>query len=219
MLMGTDIYMLAERRTKGKWHLVTGDVFMSPYDKWARTDIPYSERNYDTFAILADVRNGIGFAGCLTGECFNPISEPKGLPVDADPKTLERLFPEGYAHSYLSLKELKEYDWNQRHKTHGCVSEEEYADTIAKGLHPTQWCSSVIGGDTEVISERDMKKLIKGKLERKEGVKYYCECWFPAMTYADASGSFYYRTIPALEELIPEGGSEEDVRIIFNFDC
>jgi hypothetical protein len=43
---------------------------------------PSSARNYDWFAILADVRNGRGFAGVSTGEGFNVTAMPKGLPDD-----------------------------------------------------------------------------------------------------------------------------------------
>jgi len=42
----------------------------------------YGDRNYNAFAILADVRNGYGFAGCDTGDGFVPISTPKGFPDD-----------------------------------------------------------------------------------------------------------------------------------------
>lgn len=43
---------------------------------------PFHERSYNTFAILANVRNGSGFAGVKTGDGFNFISEPRGLPKD-----------------------------------------------------------------------------------------------------------------------------------------
>lgn len=45
-------------------------------DQW------YHARNYDVFAILASVRNGVGFAGVITGSGFNPIDNPRGLPDD-----------------------------------------------------------------------------------------------------------------------------------------
>jgi hypothetical protein len=49
---------------------------------------PYKCRNYDLFAILADVRNGRGFAGCKTGQGFNPIAPPRGIPADISPELL-----------------------------------------------------------------------------------------------------------------------------------
>jgi hypothetical protein len=40
------------------------------------------ERSYDTFAMLANVRNGRGFAGIKTSDGFPFIAEPRGLPDD-----------------------------------------------------------------------------------------------------------------------------------------
>lgn len=39
-------------------------------------------RNYNLFAILANVRNGRGFAGVKTGDGYEPIDMPRGLPPD-----------------------------------------------------------------------------------------------------------------------------------------
>lgn len=98
--MGTDITMFAEVRKNKKWTKV-GSVFKNPWyredrviDEWNRpyTDRPYDSRNYDLFAILADVRNGTGFAGCKTSYGFNPISMPKGLPEDITAEVKELLW-------------------------------------------------------------------------------------------------------------------------------
>ena len=37
-------------------------------------------RDYNSFAVLGDVRNGLGFAGVKTGEGFNYITARRGLP-------------------------------------------------------------------------------------------------------------------------------------------
>jgi hypothetical protein len=76
----------------------------------------YDGRNYDLFAILADVRNGRGFAGFYTGEGFNPISDAKGLPEDVSSEVKaesDRWDCDGHSHSYFNLKELVYYDWEQ----------------------------------------------------------------------------------------------------------
>ena len=104
--MGCDIHIIAEVKKNGKWKRNTDKVFKNPYfdmydkirkedperyeelkkSKWANLDEfqedPSDGRNYDWFAILADVRNGRGFAGVSTGEGFNVIAMPKGLPED-----------------------------------------------------------------------------------------------------------------------------------------
>ena len=215
--MGTDIYMMAERRIKGKWYTITDKVFLG-YGN-SLTNCPYPFRNYNLFAILANVRNGEGFAGCFTGERFNPIEDsPKGLPKDINPHTLDGLC-KGYGTTWFTLKELKDYDWTQKNKTFGFLSEKEYANSIAQGKYPASWCGWIQGDGIKIVSEAYMKKLIKGTVKHKKGIDYWCECWFPAKTYAQAAGTFYTNTMPILESLIPEGGSDEDIRIVFNFDC
>ena len=73
---------------------------------WAAHEIPYT-RNYAFYAALAGVRNNIE---------ITPISEPKGMPPDvsmmseAESKEMGR---DGHSHSWLSYKEIKEYDWLQ----------------------------------------------------------------------------------------------------------
>jgi len=66
--MGTDIHGVWQKKTPGGWQ-----------------DVPSAymqDRHYRLFALLAGVRNGIGFAGVVTHEPVTPISEPRGLPND-----------------------------------------------------------------------------------------------------------------------------------------
>lgn len=115
--MGTDINMIAEVRRNGVWKLSTATVFKNPYydptsdKKWAMEEYmsePDDSRNYNLFAILAGVRNGEGFAGCRIGERFKPIAELKGYPDDMSKNDV--LFGDEYG-SWLTLRELHEYDW------------------------------------------------------------------------------------------------------------
>lgn len=83
-------------------------------------DWAYDGRNYNLFAILADVRNGRGFAGSYTGEGFNPIAEPKGIPNDLSPEVTESFHyweGDGHSHSWFTLQDLLDYDWDQNTKT------------------------------------------------------------------------------------------------------
>ena len=66
----------------------------------------YSGRNYSLFSRLADVRS--------YGEC-NAISDPRGIPKDASfgyKYMCEQWNGDGHSHSYFTLKELLEYDWD-----------------------------------------------------------------------------------------------------------
>lgn len=67
--MGCDIHSVAQVQEDGKW-------------KTVEVRVAGDDRNYDSFAVLADVRNGSGFAGVKTGEGWDYIAEPRGLPDD-----------------------------------------------------------------------------------------------------------------------------------------
>ena len=67
--MGTDIHSIAQMRRNGSWETVAIGVCGDP-------------RSYNTFAMLANVRNGRGFAGIKTSDGFPYIHEPRGLPAD-----------------------------------------------------------------------------------------------------------------------------------------
>ena len=67
--METDIHSIAQVRRNGSWETVAISVCGDP-------------RSYNTFAMLADVRNGRGFAGIKTSDGFPYIHKPRGLPAD-----------------------------------------------------------------------------------------------------------------------------------------
>ena len=70
--MGTDIHSIVQvRKPSGIWKTVGVAVGGDP-------------RSYNTFAMLADVRNGRGFAGIKTSDGFPVIHEQRGLPEDLD---------------------------------------------------------------------------------------------------------------------------------------
>jgi hypothetical protein len=238
--MGTDIHMACEVRRNGEWTLVTDKVFKnvwySPnshfsFDKEQYTCVPYDSRNYNMFAMLAGVRNGRGFAGVKIGEEFNPISEPKGYPDDMCAELMSDIdgsyeewdddrphLSNEHSASWLTLKELLDYDWEQLHCNYGCVSEDVYRDFVMQCKHPDSWSGGISGPNIVHISEQEMVNLIDGILLREDGKQYYTSCYFVAQTYKDCAGSFYDNTIPDLQALVPEGGTTEDVRVVFDFD-
>lgn len=185
-----------------------------PVDDWL-----YSGRNYNLFAILANVRNGRGFAGIKIGEGYNPISMPKGVPSDASStyqKEVEDWNGDGHSHSYFTLKELKEYDWNQATVLYGVVPEDYYKELKESGESPTSYAGGVSGKDIEVVSEEQMEIILSGLIERDESIKYYVRMQW-GVTYKDVAQGFYEDSIKALEEL-SESKNQDDVRIVFFFD-
>lgn len=243
--MGCDIHMIAEaKRTfseKTEWDTI-GRMFKDPYWKedqlstisqyddedgeyeWNEryTTEPYSGRNYNLFAILADVRNGRGFAGIKTGQGFNPIAEPKGIPDDASfytKKFLNSYGADGHSHSYFTLKELKEYDWAQVTNLYGVVDAKGYQEFKINGK-PSYWSGEVWGGGVSKVSNQEMDNLIKNDPDivnaKWPNTRYHTSVEW-SITYAESVGSFLTETIPNLEKLLAFD-NVEDVRILFFFD-
>ena len=147
--MGCDIHIWAEiqqinKKTDEKFWMMVGSIFKNPYyrpegvpNTWNEplTKHPYSGRNYDLFAMLADVRNGRGFAGCITGEGFTPIDDPRGVPEDASydyKDEVERYGVDGHSHSWFTLQELLDYDWEgQTSVLYGVVDRKNYDTSLS----------------------------------------------------------------------------------------
>lgn len=115
--MGCDIHLFAEKKVNNKWKNI---------DEWKENkyykDYPDEEeefeqvpfysggRLYNLFSALAGVRS----------QSFNnpsePISYPKGIPDDCDKltrKEYDRYSSDAHSASYLTLSELKKYDWSK----------------------------------------------------------------------------------------------------------
>lgn len=111
--MGCDIHLMTEVKRNGAWE--SADSWNMEDDTiWP--DSIYKGRNYDMFAVLADVRNGVGFAGRYTGSGFKPIAAPRGAPEDASSEVkayTDSWEADGHSHSYFTLAELLAYDWDQ----------------------------------------------------------------------------------------------------------
>lgn len=130
--MGCDIHLYVEVKKNGKWK--SADEWKKDEDGYVSTVDPiYRGRNYDLFAVLANVRNGYGFAGRPTGEGFNPISHPKGTPKDVSDEVrskIEDMDSDGHSHSWLTVKELLDFDWAQKTMAYG--SSDTYAAHCGK---------------------------------------------------------------------------------------
>lgn len=223
--MGCDIHCFAEIKKDGKWEKVGevfDDIYYNPdkpknkYNK-PKTEEPYAGRNYDLFAILANVRNGYGFAGCDTGEGFVPICQPKGLPNDVCHEIKSESDSwgcDGHSHSWHTLKDLLDYDWEQVTVKRGWVSEGEYKEFKESGKDaPDTYCGGVSGIGVAHVTNEEMDEIISGNMPKEEGKTYYTQLEW-AESYRERCIWFCENTIPALIKL----GDKEFVRIVFWFD-
>jgi hypothetical protein len=215
----------------------TNDAFYEyepPASTWGelKSVSPYDGRNYDLFAMLADVRNGRGFAGCNTGDGFTPISEPKGVPDDASAYykwQANRYGVDGHSHSWLTLAELKAYDWHGQftHKR-GWVAMDEYKTFLEKG-HPESWSGGVSGGSVKHVTNAEMDKLIADGVNSPglmsgphdfTAPHYYTQVEWK-IAYAESADWFLEHSIPVMEKLAGNSdvlGGAEGVRMVFFFD-
>lgn len=90
--MGCDIHSQAERRVGGAWKK------FQDYE-------PFDWRSYGMFAFLAGVRNY---------SAITPISEPRGIPDDADIEMQRDVGDHSY--SWLSVDELLSFDYDAKMK-------------------------------------------------------------------------------------------------------
>jgi hypothetical protein len=210
--MGCTIIGVVERRVNGAWE---------------RYDYEFpGDRNYDVFAILADVRNGLGFAAVKTSDGFEPISLPRGLPVDGtmglenDPD--RDLFHSG---SWLTLREILEYDWLKKTTHTGFLDvadwlalerERRYRKKLLDGgdVAP-QGSRSPQGASFLVLSENDArvqysKELEGGKLDHEAAAHVRVESLWTT-TYLHSAKAFLGHLVP----LIRLG--MDDVRLVFFF--
>jgi len=159
----------------------------------------YSQRNYNLFAILANVRNGFGFAGIPTGEGFVPISEPRGLPKDMSEdlvmlanseyaknsheiwKEFTKKYGAGWlgdhSWSWITLAELLLNDWDQNTVHRGQVMPATWIEWKDSGDNsPQQWTGAHWGKGVRVISEvaafalKECLKVEDGKCVLKGGL-------------------------------------------------
>lgn len=208
-----------------KYTSLSDEEIMEKYGDDPRLDMrgPWDDdydlrgRNYNWFAILADVRNGSGFAGCDTGDKFTPIAMPRGLPDDASPeikRESDQWGVDGHSHSWFTLREILDYDWDSGAIQRGYVDASEFKKYIENGK-PSSWWGDVRGGNVVRITNNQMKDVIMGvygNLNPDDTHYTQIEWGEPCR---DAVGSQYLDTI--LDKLA-EYGEPEEVRIVFWFD-
>jgi hypothetical protein len=99
--MGCDIHTIIEVKENDVWKVLKIE-FPKRWEE-GTTDQIWDSRMYSRFAVLAGVRN---YAG------IKPFSGPRGIPTDISVEAKEFLDCDYHTHSWYSLKELLEFDWN-----------------------------------------------------------------------------------------------------------
>lgn len=232
--MGCDIHHYEEVRSEdGDWASVQKLVKNEYYEQYPDEERPmvldhygYDDprrlwRCYDLFAILANVRNGRGFAGCLTGAGFNSIVEPRGLPDDVSDvikSESDSWGMDGHSHSWLTLKEILDYDWDQRTTNYGMLSWNEYEHWVKTRTEdqpsPMSYSGDVWGRDIKKVSVEQFEMWEKNPESRPQNPENYYARASWGISYRQAVGGRFWDYVEYLKTL----GKPEDVRMVFWFD-
>lgn len=196
--MGTDIHPVVQFRDANKeWH----DIKVHPDT--------LDDRCYALFAVLANVRNGFGFAGVPTGQPVKPIAEPRGLPDDFDLEKHESddKYMGDHSFTWVTLRELNEYPWHETRMRTGVLTLEEW-EKWDKLSEPENYCGGVMGRDIETVSH----DAALYKLYPRNKKIYVQVTW--GQTIATSVRGFFTDVLPWLRTL----GEPDEVRIVMGFD-
>jgi hypothetical protein len=217
--MYTEVY----DKTKFDWkpadHIVIDD---EGHEKIPYGESIYSGRNYDLFAILADVRNGRGFGGVETGGRKIPIDQPRGLPDDVSSFVQDMSDGwgiDGHSHSWFTLKELRDYDWDRVTKNCGILEVKDYEAYVkagGKGYPEVPYSAGISGNNIKILEAVDYESMKQDKV-LKSGIEYYVKIWWEE-SYRECCSEFLENTIPKLQELADKNGGSQNVRVVFFFD-
>lgn len=226
--MGTDIHHNEEVFKNGDWHSLRTLVDNPYYEEYPEDEpklvLADHEvrlgRNYNLFAVLADVRNGRGFAGSLTSAGFNIISEPRGAPGDIAVETrydLEQWDVDAHSVSWLTLKEILDFDWNQTATLYGMVSWPTFVQWMqtktAETPGPRSYCGDVGGQSINKFSVEYFEMLFQERRAPSDPNNAFARVSWE-VSYRSAVGKVFWDYVEYLKTL----GEPENVRMVFWFD-
>jgi hypothetical protein len=205
--MGTDIHTVVQVRKGDQWVTVKKSVA--------------DDRNYQIFSILADIRNGYGFAGCPTGDAVTPISEPRGLPDDFgrdNDGRHEDHYMGDHSFSWLLLSEMNDYANHNAllsvGKT-GVLTLEHYLAIreLGPNAQPLEWCGSVVGRDIVTLSVDEIEKGFAKNTPMLPGKVYVQYDWTVNLIKSCGFDE-------VVREIYEAAGKEDprNVRFVFGFD-
>lgn len=189
--------MYAEVRKDGQWHKV-GREFISTYDELdgQLTDRVFDGRNKDLISFL----------------CAQSWT---GMPKDAskDIKNNKNFNP-SETH-FATLRELLDFEWDKEIYDIGYISEWQYKRLVNDGTAPSSIIRDPFRASNMVVSQFLMDVIIDNPSLRQD-VRYFVEYQHNKCKMKHVSDFFCNESIPGLINLIPEGGSTNDVRIVFS---
>lgn len=208
------LIMYAEVRKNGVWKKV-GELFPSAFKEMFPnlTDRVCDERNVILYELFGWISNKLDKYTEI-----KPISELRGLPDDVSEDIASNdYFRFGGFTSYLTLNEILSYNWEATISRVGRIPEKTYVKWKKDGVTPARWDRHITGEDKKVITSFVMNGILEGSIQRDEGVKYYVIVEYEPKSYKEYCNFFCNTSLPLLLQLVPKGGSYEDVRVVYTF--
>lgn len=173
-------------------------------DQW------WGDRHYLVFALLGNQRNGFGFAGCYSHEPIIPLSDCLGFPDDLSADAVAWMEVRGGEHSasWVSLRDVLRYDYEQPLRRGGVVSLQEFDSYLRKG-EPDNWCGDISGSRVRFVSPEVATEMVK----RKD----FDENTFTRITWTVPLKRALEGFIERMKMLAMTVG-EHECRLVFDFD-
>jgi hypothetical protein len=236
--MGCDIHSYVEKWNEGteKWELIWGmcprlrdecgelgidvetyagellddvDEYHSKFEEYCEHKL-YIGRNYNLFAILAGVRNHTGWCSPYVS-----IDCPRGVPKDCSSEYrawVDLWDVEGHSHSYFTVQELLDYDWDQEKEYRGLVGPKGFIEWKERG-RPSEWAYWTGDDKDGVITNTEMEALVvSSRWPEPVRGRYTGVVW--KEPHRNVVKRFFNETLPELQKL----GSPDKVRMVFFFD-
>lgn len=192
--------MFVEVRENGKWNKV-GKEFTSTYEELdgQLTDRVFDGRNVHLLSFLSE----------------NSIP---GFPYDASEEIKNHTAFDIAAPHHTTLKELLDLDWYKEVYQYGYITEWQYERLKNDGIKPVHITKNLnlLRRDAVTVNPFLMDMIIANPSLRQDA-KYLVSYKYDKHTMKELCDFFCDVSIPKLTKLIPEGGTTDDVRVIFSF--
>ena len=190
--------MFAEVMKDGKWHKV-GNVFKSTYEEMdgQLTDRVFDGYNKELESFLL---------------VYGHLFDTNEFDCSEEVKNHKSFCETGFV---ATLKEILDFNWNLEQYTTGYISEWQYKHLKEDGAEPVNIFRKPIYKNDAIATPFFMDMISKYPFLRTSS-KYYVEYQYNKTMIKEQCSFFCDVSIPLLIELIPEGGTTEDVRIVFN---
>jgi hypothetical protein len=220
--MGCDIHVYVEKRVDGQWR--AADKYSD--EDGIGPDVSYDDRvyvgrNYRLFSVLAGVRKH---------DMLPVIAEPRDLPEDVSPEVRaasDSWGVDGHSHSWLTLRELLDFDWTQECTFSTTVTGQEFArwSRYDRGQkNEPDWSFGSRGGPgivTVPMAEMDARLAALTPQARWADHPEWERLNVPItweQPVARSVGSFLSETVFRLVQLAGGVAHADDLRIVFWFD-